>query len=241
MGHSFGVMYSTQFMCLEGSSIGLPQHPSWSPQYHEYANILSFAPHRGQSSLDRNLAAMRLQELYRKRQQEKEWEEVTMKQLPQPVMKMTYKGHRNSRTMVSTSAPHFSPGIWEGKQRHFWHVLLCLSSIDQGSHLLGEQLHHEWFWLWAHFCVGPLHWQTGESAGGRQARSELPTATSLWPQWVMLSLQVLKPDLFGFALVFETDSALSVLATSGIDYDVKLWMPSSPDSSFDEPKAKEVN
>ncbi len=32
----------------------------------------------------------------------------------------------------------------------------------------------------------------------------------------------------------------SVLASSGIDYDVKLWMPTSTEPGFDEEKAYEV-
>lgn len=32
-----------------------------------------------------------------------------------------------------------------------------------------------------------------------------------------------------------------VLATSGIDYDVKLWSPCSPEADFDDVKAEEVS
>ncbi len=50
--------------------------------------------------MERNLAALRLQELYRKRQDEREKEEREMLNLHQPAVKQVYRGHRNARTMV---------------------------------------------------------------------------------------------------------------------------------------------
>ena len=54
-------------------------------------------------SREENLAARRLQWLYRKRQEEREKEECEIKNVQQPAMKRVYKGHRNARTMVSLS------------------------------------------------------------------------------------------------------------------------------------------
>ena len=51
--------------------------------------------------MERNLAAIRLQELYRKRQEQREKEEREMMNLKQPVVKQIFRGHRNARTMVS--------------------------------------------------------------------------------------------------------------------------------------------
>ena len=51
-------------------------------------------------TLDRNAAAMRLQKLYRKRQEEREREEEELLKLPCPAVKNVFRGHRNARTMV---------------------------------------------------------------------------------------------------------------------------------------------
>ena len=60
--------------------------------------------------LERNMAAIRLQELYRKRQAEREREEQEMMNVHHPKVKISYKGHRNARTMVS---PRWFLGEWE--------------------------------------------------------------------------------------------------------------------------------
>ena len=50
---------------------------------------------------EENFAARRLQWLYRKRQEEREKEECQLRNVFQPAVTQVYKGHRNSRTMVS--------------------------------------------------------------------------------------------------------------------------------------------
>lgn len=64
-----------------------------------FNNPKSYVPF--QFSLERHITAIKLQELYRKRQEEKEKEEMEMRNIYQPSFKMKFKGHRNARTMVS--------------------------------------------------------------------------------------------------------------------------------------------
>lgn len=51
----------------------------------------------------RRSAVARIQELFRRRKERKEMEELETLNIRRPLIKMVYKGHRNSRTMV----PHF--------------------------------------------------------------------------------------------------------------------------------------
>lgn len=50
--------------------------------------------------MERNLAAVKLQELYRRRCDQREREEQQLMGLAQPSVKQVYRGHRNARTMV---------------------------------------------------------------------------------------------------------------------------------------------
>lgn len=63
-------------------------------------NDLSYFVIFCRDNMERNIAALRLQELYRKRQEEREKEEREMMNLKQPVVKQVFRGHRNARTMV---------------------------------------------------------------------------------------------------------------------------------------------
>lgn len=51
-------------------------------------------------SLSRRSAAARIQELLRRRKERREMEESETQSIRRPAVKMMYKGHRNSRTMV---------------------------------------------------------------------------------------------------------------------------------------------
>ncbi|KAG7255351.1 hypothetical protein CRUP_015896, partial [Coryphaenoides rupestris] len=46
-------------------------------------------------------AAARIQELFRRRKERREMEESETQNIRRPSVKMVYKGHRNSRTMVA--------------------------------------------------------------------------------------------------------------------------------------------
>lgn len=50
----------------------------------------------------RRSAAARIQELFRRRKERREMEESETQNIRRPSVKMVYKGHRNSRTMVRT-------------------------------------------------------------------------------------------------------------------------------------------
>lgn len=62
--------------------------------------------------MERNLAALRLQELYRKRQDQREKEEREMMNLKQPAVKQVFRGHRNARTMVRPALVRISFDRW---------------------------------------------------------------------------------------------------------------------------------
>jgi hypothetical protein len=49
--------------------------------------------------IDRQIAAIQLQEIFRKRQTERR-EKQNMQSLPQASLSQVFKGHRNARTMV---------------------------------------------------------------------------------------------------------------------------------------------
>lgn len=49
----------------------------------------------------RRSAAARIQELFRRRKERREMEESETQDIRRPSVKMVYKGHRNSRTMVT--------------------------------------------------------------------------------------------------------------------------------------------
>lgn len=61
---------------------------------HECLLILAFSPRRS--------AVARIQEFFRRRKERKEMEELDTLNIRRPLVKMVYKGHRNSRTMVLT-------------------------------------------------------------------------------------------------------------------------------------------
>lgn len=48
----------------------------------------------------RRSAVARIQEFFRRRKERKEMEELDTLNIRRPLVKMVYKGHRNSRTMV---------------------------------------------------------------------------------------------------------------------------------------------
>lgn len=54
------------------------------------------------SAIYRRSAVARIQELFRRRKERKEMEELETLNIRRPLIKMVYKGHRNSRTMVQT-------------------------------------------------------------------------------------------------------------------------------------------
>lgn len=54
----------------------------------------------------RRSAAARIQELFRRRKERREMEESETQNIRRPSVKMVYKGHRNSRTMVHVTPLH---------------------------------------------------------------------------------------------------------------------------------------
>ena len=65
-----------------------------------------------------NLAARRLQRVFRRRQEQSAQQQEAELSLPRPPVKQTYRGHRNARTMI--------------KQANFWGCEHVISGSDCG-------------------------------------------------------------------------------------------------------------
>uniref|UniRef100_A0A803VVH1 DDB1 and CUL4 associated factor 6 n=1 Tax=Ficedula albicollis TaxID=59894 RepID=A0A803VVH1_FICAL len=71
----------------------------------------------------RRSAVARIQELFRRRKERKEMEELETLNIRRPLIKMVYKGHRNSRTMVQTGVEVFFFHL-----KNYCYLLLVLAS-----------------------------------------------------------------------------------------------------------------
>ncbi|XP_073431672.1 DDB1- and CUL4-associated factor 6 isoform X2 [Dendrobates tinctorius] len=138
-------------------------------------------PPRAQSQ-NRRSAAARIQELFRRRKERKELEELDMQNICQPPSKLVYKGHRNSRTMI--------------KEAGFWGKNFVISGSDCG-----------------HIFIWDRH--TTEHLMLLEADNHV--------------VNCLQPHPYD-----------PILASSGIDYNIKIWSPLEQDRSFNWSLAEEV-
>ncbi|XP_055500635.1 DDB1- and CUL4-associated factor 6 isoform X7 [Leucoraja erinacea] len=130
----------------------------------------------------RRTAAARIQELFRRRKEKKEMEELETQNVRKPTIKMVYKGHRNSRTMI--------------KEANFWGSYYVISGSDCGHIFIWDR-------------------QTAELLMLLEADNHV--------------VNCLQPHPFD-----------PILASSGIDYDVKIWTPLEGIPAFDRKLADEV-
>ncbi|XP_066542426.1 DDB1- and CUL4-associated factor 6 isoform X2 [Hoplias malabaricus] len=130
----------------------------------------------------RRSAAARIQELFRRRKERREMEESETQNIRRPSVKMMYKGHRNSRTMIKESC--------------FWGNNFVMSGSDCG-----------------HIFIWDRH--TGEHLMLLEADNHV--------------VNCLQPHPYD-----------PILASSGIDYDIKLWSPLEQSPSFNRDLADEV-
>ncbi|XP_076857605.1 DDB1- and CUL4-associated factor 6 isoform X3 [Brachyhypopomus gauderio] len=130
----------------------------------------------------RRSAAARIQELFRRRKERREMEESETQNIRRPAVKMMYKGHRNSRTMIKESC--------------FWGTNFVMSGSDCG-----------------HIFIWDRH--TGEHLMLLEADNHV--------------VNCLQPHPYD-----------PILASSGIDYDIKLWSPLEQTASFNRDLAEEV-
>ncbi|XP_021359430.1 collagen alpha-2(I) chain-like isoform X2 [Mizuhopecten yessoensis] len=133
-------------------------------------------------TLERHITAIRLQELYRKRQEEREKEEMELRNIHQPSFTTKFRGHRNARTMI--------------KEANFWGSQFVMSGSDCGH-----------IFIWDRYTSKLVMLLEGDRH----------------------VVNCLQPHPFD-----------PILATSGIDYDVKIWSPMEEKSCFDEEKANEI-
>ncbi|XP_075870647.1 DDB1- and CUL4-associated factor 6 isoform X2 [Nelusetta ayraudi] len=130
----------------------------------------------------RRSAAARIQELFRRRKERREMEESETQDIRRPSVKMVYKGHRNSRTMIKESC--------------FWGNNFVMSGSDCG-----------------HIFIWDRH--TAEHLMLLEADNHV--------------VNCLQPHPFD-----------PILASSGIDYDIKIWSPLEESPSFNRVLANEV-
>ncbi|KAK2888845.1 hypothetical protein QQF64_029154 [Cirrhinus molitorella] len=130
----------------------------------------------------RRTAAVRIQEIFRRRKDRKEMAEAEALNIRRPVAKMTYKGHRNSRTMT--------------KEACFWGNNFVLSGSDCG-----------------HIFIWDRH--TGKHVMLMEADNHV--------------VNCLQPHPYE-----------PLLASSGIDYDIKIWSPMEESPSFNRVLTEEV-
>uniref|UniRef100_A0A8C6PTS6 DDB1 and CUL4 associated factor 6 n=1 Tax=Nothobranchius furzeri TaxID=105023 RepID=A0A8C6PTS6_NOTFU len=130
----------------------------------------------------RRSAAARIQELFRRRKERRELEESGTQNIRRPSVKMVYKGHRNSRTMIKESC--------------FWGNNFVMSGSDCG-----------------HIFIWDRH--TAEHLMLLEADNHV--------------VNCLQPHPYD-----------PILASSGIDYDIKIWSPLEESPSFNRVLAVEV-
>ncbi|KAJ8253054.1 hypothetical protein GJAV_G00208620 [Gymnothorax javanicus] len=130
----------------------------------------------------RRSAAARIQELFRRRKERREMEESETQNIRRPSVKMVYKGHRNSRTMIKESC--------------FWGSNFVMSGSDCG-----------------HIFIWDRH--TAEHLMLLEADNHV--------------VNCLQPHPYD-----------PILASSGIDYDIKIWSPLEESPSFNTVLAEEV-
>ncbi|XP_069569692.1 DDB1- and CUL4-associated factor 6 isoform X6 [Brachyistius frenatus] len=130
----------------------------------------------------RRSAAARIQELFRRRKERREMEESETQNIRRPSVKMVYKGHRNSRTMIKESC--------------FWGSNFVMSGSDCG-----------------HIFIWDRH--TAEHLMLLEADNHV--------------VNCLQPHPYD-----------PILASSGIDYDIKIWSPLEESPSFNRVLANEV-
>ncbi|XP_069492565.1 DDB1- and CUL4-associated factor 6 isoform X2 [Ambystoma mexicanum] len=130
----------------------------------------------------RRSAAARIQELFRRRKERKEIEEMDTHSIRWPSAKMIYRGHRNSRTMI--------------KEANFWGNNFVMSGSDCG-----------------HIFIWDRH--TAEHLMLLEADNHV--------------VNCLQPHPYD-----------PILASSGIDYDIKIWSPLEEMQSFNMKLAEEI-
>uniref|UniRef100_A0A8B9JJP8 Ddb1 and cul4 associated factor 6 n=1 Tax=Astyanax mexicanus TaxID=7994 RepID=A0A8B9JJP8_ASTMX len=168
-----------------------PAQPSRSHQDSDDSDddpiLIPSARYRGAQGqsltcVHRRSAAARIQELFRRRKERREMEESETQNIRRPLVKMMYKGHRNSRTMIKESC--------------FWGNNFVMSGSDCG-----------------HIFIWDRH--TGEHLMLLEADNHV--------------VNCLQPHPYD-----------PILASSGIDYDIKLWSPLEQSPSFNRDLAEEV-
>lgn len=139
-------------------------------------------PSRFRGQGQRQSAAARIQELFRRRKERREMEESETQNIRRPSVKMVYKGHRNSRTMIKESC--------------FWGNNFVMSGSDCG-----------------HIFIWDRH--TAEHLMLLEADNHV--------------VNCLQPHPYD-----------PILASSGIDYDIKIWSPLEESPNFNRVLAEEV-
>ncbi|KAK3608451.1 hypothetical protein CHS0354_035454 [Potamilus streckersoni] len=137
---------------------------------------------RPRGQIDQHTAALRLQAFTRKRQEEREKEEIEMMDIFRPTVNKIFRGHRNARTMI--------------KEANFFGNQFVVSGSDCG-----------------HIFV----WDRDSARVVMLLEADRHVVNCLQPH------------------PFDP-----ILASSGIDYDIKIWAPLMEEPTFDSVIAEEV-
>ncbi|TKS67023.1 DDB1- and CUL4-associated factor 6 IQ motif and WD repeat-containing protein 1 [Collichthys lucidus] len=162
---------------------------------------------RGQGQ--RRSAAARIQELFRRRKERREMEESETQNIRRPSVKMVYKGHRNSRTMV-----HLQQEVSWFEPRLFL-CGVCTFCSDM-------QIKESCFW-------GNNFVMSGSDCGH----------IFIWDRHTAEHLMLLEADNH-VVNCLQPHPYDPILASSGIDYDIKIWSPLEESPSFNRVLANEV-
>ena len=172
-------------------------------------------------AMEQNLAARRLQRVFRRRQEQSAQQEEERLDLPRPPLVHTYRGHRNARTMI--------------KQANFWGREHVISGSDCGHVFVWDRRSARLVMMLEadkHVvnCVQPHPFYPGNQPH--------PFHPGNQPHPFLLGNHLSVSSMI--TLIHVLVCVGLVLATSGIDYDVKLWTPLKPEPDFDRERAEEV-
>ncbi|EMP37880.1 DDB1- and CUL4-associated factor 6 [Chelonia mydas] len=223
----------------------------------------------------RRSAVARIQELFRRRKERKEMEELETLNIRRPLIKMVYKGHRNSRTMEHV-VPLLSTASEAGAiERTFSHPYQSVSMKVHQEHQqatfsepgtvieqlevtrAAPQLQDTEQVLPQHPCASsssspepvsdsppPEYYRAHQDLLRRVA-----SVLDLQAEKVHEKSQTLLNILASVApsrvalLIKSTEESIiivAVLASSGIDYDIKIWSPLEESRIFNRKLADEV-
>ncbi|MGH0165462.1 UNVERIFIED_CONTAM: hypothetical protein FKN15_063617 [Acipenser sinensis] len=212
----------------------------------------------------RRSAAARIQELFRRRKERREMEESETQNIRKPPVKMVYKGHRNSRTMIKESSFWGNNFVMSGSDCghiFIWdrHTAEHLMLLEADNHVVNCLQPHPFDPILASSGIdydikiwSPLE---GATAFNRKLSEEIKES-SFWGNNFVMSgsdcghIFIWDRHTAEHLMLLEADNHVvnclqphpfdPILASSGIDYDIKIWSPLEGATAFNRKLAEEV-